>query len=296
MAGFLDEVRHDLSLAETEKRHLQHSIQSLSSQVDTLVDEVDSNERELSCIIDMFRQRQIKFEQKIAYCRSQEREQNEELSRTEHKIFYLTELEILKGPLDFGRFPEEIRRMILEWTLVEDSPIDFGLHSSKGHRSTRLAILRTSKQIYTEAVAVFYRQNKFAMDGTNLERFLFPERVNYVRHLSLHLDSGISITKVLGAIESCQDLRSLHICLVSVPRVRGRTKCNEERMRFLTFKRPTALAEISTEVYRFSRLEMILEPLRCTLHSILEGGGNPSRKSSRLHSCSTNENNGLAGR
>lgn len=87
MAGFLDEVRHDLSLAETEKRHLQHSIQSLSSQVDTLIDEVNSNERELSCMIDMFRQRRIKFEQKIDYCRRQEREQNEELSRTEYKIF-----------------------------------------------------------------------------------------------------------------------------------------------------------------------------------------------------------------
>lgn len=87
MAGFLDEVRHDLSLAETEKRHLQHSIQSLSSQVDTLIDEVNSNERELSCMIDMFRQRRTKFEQKIDYCRRQEREQNEELSRTEYKIF-----------------------------------------------------------------------------------------------------------------------------------------------------------------------------------------------------------------
>ena len=86
MIGFLDEVRHDLTLAEAEKRHLQHSIQSLSSQVDALVDEIDSNERELSCIINLFRQRQIKDEQKIDYYRRQTREQNEELSRTEHKI------------------------------------------------------------------------------------------------------------------------------------------------------------------------------------------------------------------
>ena len=29
-------------------------------------------------------------------------------------IYSLSKLEILKGPLDFGKFPEEIRRMILE--------------------------------------------------------------------------------------------------------------------------------------------------------------------------------------
>ena len=86
MIGFLDEVRHDLTLAEAEERHLQYSIQSLSSQVDTLVDEIDSNKREISCIINLFRQRQIKIQQKIEYCRHQRREQNEELSRTEHKI------------------------------------------------------------------------------------------------------------------------------------------------------------------------------------------------------------------
>ena len=218
--------------------------------------------------------------------------------RVKFIIYSLTGLEILKGPLDFGRFPEEIRRMVLEWTLVEDSPIDFGMHSSKGHRSRRLAIFRTSKQIYTEAVAVFYRQNKFAMDGTNLERFLSPERVNYVRHLSLHLDSDISITRVLRAIERCQDLRSLHICLVSVPRFQGRAKCNEERMRLLKFKRSTALGQISTEVYRSSPLKMILESLRSILQSILEGGGfeKPLRKSSRIDSHSTDKINGPAGK
>lgn len=86
MTCFLDEVYHDLTLAEAEKRHLQHSIQSLSSQVDDLVDEIDSNERELSFIINLFRQRQIKVEQKIDNCQRQRHEQNEELSRTEHKI------------------------------------------------------------------------------------------------------------------------------------------------------------------------------------------------------------------
>jgi hypothetical protein len=48
---------------------------------------------------------------------------------------------------------------------------------------------------------VFYRQNKFAINGTNLERFLFLERVNYIRHLFLDLDSDILITKVLRAIK-----------------------------------------------------------------------------------------------
>lgn len=213
-------------------------------------------------------------------------------------IYSLSELEILKGPLDFGKFPEEIRRMILEWTLVQDSPIDFELHSPTSHRLRKLAIFQTSKQIYAEAVAVFHRQNKFAMDGTNLERFLFPERFNYVRHLSLYLDSDISITNVLRAIERCQDLRSLRICLVSVPRFQGRAKCNEERMRLLRFKRPTALAQISTEVYLSSPLKMILESLRCTLQSILERGGleKPLRKSSRFDSHSTSKSNGSAGR
>jgi hypothetical protein len=213
-------------------------------------------------------------------------------------IYSLSELEILKGPLEFGKFPGEIRRMILEWTLVQDSPIDFGLHSPTSHRLGRLAIFQTSKQIYAEAVAVFHRQNTFAMDGTNLERFLFPGRVNYIRHLSLHLDSDISITKVLRAIERCQDLRSLCICLVSVPRFQGRAKCNEERMRLLRFKRPTALAQISTEVYRSSPLKIILESLRCTLQSILERGGSekPLRKSSRFDSHNTDKSNGSAGR
>ena len=86
MIDFFDEVRHDLILAEAEKRHLQHSIQSLSSQVDTFMDEIDSNERELTCIINLFSQRRNKFEEKIHYCRLQRREQDEELSRTEHKI------------------------------------------------------------------------------------------------------------------------------------------------------------------------------------------------------------------
>jgi hypothetical protein len=183
-------------------------------------------------------------------------------------IYSLSELEILKRPLDFGKFPEEIRGMILEWTLVQDSLIDFGLYSPTSHRLERLAIFQTSKQICAEAVAVFHCQNKFAMDGTNLERFLFPERANYVRYLSLHLDNDTSITKVLRAIERCQDLRSLYICLVSVPRFRGRAKCNEERMRLLRFNRPAVLEQINTEVYRSSPLKMILESLCCILQSI----------------------------
>ena len=131
---------------------------------------------------------------------------------------------------------------------------------------------------------MFYGQNKFAMNGTNLERFLCPKRVNFVRHLSLQLDGDISITKTLRAIEKCLELRSLHLCLVSVPRFQGRAKCSEERMRLLTFKTPTKLGQISTEVYHSSNLKMILEPYRCILQSILEGGGfeNSSRKSSRI--------------
>jgi predicted nucleic acid-binding Zn-ribbon protein len=86
MIDFLDEVRHDISLAEAEKRHLRHSIQSLSSQVDSLMGEIDSNERELTYIINLFSQRRKKFEEKIRHCRLQRREQDEELSRTEHKI------------------------------------------------------------------------------------------------------------------------------------------------------------------------------------------------------------------
>ena len=166
--------------------------------------------------------------------------------------------------------------MILEWTLVQDSPINFGVHSPTSHRLRKLAIFQTSKQIYAEAVAVFHRQNKFAMDGTNLERFLFPGRVNYIRHLSLHLDSDISITKVLRAIERCQDLRSLRICLVTVPRFQGRAKCNEERMRLLRFKRPTALAQISTEVYRSSPLKMIVGRLRLDISHLTQRPNAPS--------------------
>jgi hypothetical protein len=182
--------------------------------------------------------------------------------------------------------------MILEWTLVQDSPIDFGLHSPTSYRLRRLAIFQTSKQIYAKAVVVFYRQNKFAMDGTNLKRFLFLRRANYIQHLSLHLNNDISITKVLRAIKRCQDLKSLRICLITVPRFQGRAKCNEERIRLLTFKRPTALGQINTEVYRLSPLKMILESLRCILQSILEGGGfeqlqQPSRKSIRIGSFNT---------
>jgi hypothetical protein len=208
-------------------------------------------------------------------------------------IYSLSELEGLKGPLDLGRFPEEIRIMILEWALVEDAPIDFKIHSRTGHQLGRLAIFRTSKQIYAEAIAVFYRGNRFAIDGTDIELFLSPERVNYTRHLSLHLNHGISITKVFRAIEKCQDLRSLHICLVSLPRFQGRAKCNEERMRTMEFKRPAALEQISTDIYSFSHLKMILEPLRCVLQSILEGGGfeQPLRKSARIGSSTTSESN-----
>lgn len=212
-------------------------------------------------------------------------------------ICSLTELEILKGPLEFGKFPDEIWRMILEWVLVEDAPINFGEHSAVGHRTGRLAIFRTSKKIYQEATAVLHSQNKFAMDGTNVQQFLFPKRANYVRHLFLYLDSDISITKVLRAVEKCQDLRSLGVCLVSVPRFQGRVKCNEERMRFLTFKKPIALGQISTEVYCSSTLKMILEPLRCILQSILEGGRfeRPLWKSSRIDLHSIDKSNGSDG-
>jgi hypothetical protein len=112
---------------------------------------------------------------------------------------------------------------------------------------------------------MFYRQNKFAIDGTNLKRFLSLERINYIQYLSLHLDSNISITKVLRAIKRYQDLRSLRICLVSVLRFQGHAKYNEKHMRLLRFKRPTALAQISTEVYRSLSLKTILELLHYTL-------------------------------
>ena len=41
-------------------------------------------------------------------------------------FFSLGELEILKDPLDFDRFPEEIRRMILEWTLIQEESTMYG--------------------------------------------------------------------------------------------------------------------------------------------------------------------------
>jgi hypothetical protein len=50
------------------------------------MNEIDSNERELTCIINLFLQRQNKFEEKTHYCRLQRREQDKELLRTEHKI------------------------------------------------------------------------------------------------------------------------------------------------------------------------------------------------------------------
>jgi hypothetical protein len=83
-----------------------------------------------------------------------------------------------------------------------------------------------------------------------------------------------------------------------VSRFQGRVKYNKERMRLLRFKRPTALAQISTEVYYSSPLKMILELLRCTLQSILKRGGfeKPLQKSSRFDSHSTGKSNGLAGR
>lgn len=133
------------------------------------------------------------------------------------------------------------------------------------------------------------------IDRTNLKYFLIPERANYVRHLSLYLNRDISITKVLRAIKRYQDLRSLYIYLVLVPRFQGRAKCNEERMRLLRFKRPTILEQINTEVFYSSPLKIILESLRCILQSILEGGGKPVRKSSRFDS-STDKSNGSAGK
>lgn len=86
MVGFLDEVRHDLSLAKAGKRHLQHSIELLSSQEDAHIDEIDFNERAFTCIINLFQRRRRKSEQKLHCCRSQRREQDEELLRTEHNI------------------------------------------------------------------------------------------------------------------------------------------------------------------------------------------------------------------
>jgi hypothetical protein len=86
MIGFLDEVHHDLILADAGKKHLQHLIQSLYSQEDDLRNEVYSNKKKITRIINMFRQRRFEIEQKISYCQRQRGEQNDELSRTEHKI------------------------------------------------------------------------------------------------------------------------------------------------------------------------------------------------------------------
>ena len=179
--------------------------------------------------------------------------------------------------------------MVFELVLVMNTPIDFVEGSFTGRRPPGgLAIFRTSKQIYEEAIAVFYSQNKFAMNGTDIERFLSIKRINHVRSLSIHLDSGISINKVLRAIERCQDLRSLHIDLGTLPHVRGLGNGIEERMRSLKFKRPTKLRQISTGVWRFSPPRN-LEPLCCILQNILEEGESvkplkPLRESPRLSS------------
>ena len=171
--------------------------------------------------------------------------------------------------------------MVFELVLVTNTPIDFVENSFTSRRPPGgLAIFRTSKQIYQEAIAVFHSQNEFAMNGTEIERFLSIKRISHVRSLSIHLDGGILANKVLRAIERCQGLRSLHIDLGTLPRVRGPGKDIEERMRSLTFTRPKRLRQISTGVWWLSPLEN-LESFRCILQNILEGDGSekPLRQS-----------------
>lgn len=195
--------------------------------------------------------------------------------------------------------------MIFELVLVTNAPIDFvGDCFISCPPPAGWALFRTSKQFHREAIAVFHSQNKFAMKGTDLERFLsqnnfamkgtnseqslLPRRIDHVRSLSINLDRGILINEVLQAIERCKDLRSLHIDLSTRPLFRrGSGNGAEECMRSLTFKRPESLGQIST-VWRVSPLEN-LELLCCILQNVLEGGGpekpsKPLRKSPRLSS------------
>ena len=151
--------------------------------------------------------------------------------------------------------------MIFELVLVTNDPIEFVESQFKSRRPPEeQAILRTSKQFYREAGAVFLSQNKFAMNRTDLEQFLLP-RSNHVRSISINLDRYTLISTVLSDIKKCEDLRSLHInlktrpCFLRTSEHRGEEYMRSPFNKSWMFKRPKKLEQVSFGVPPLANLE-----------------------------------------
>jgi hypothetical protein len=161
-------------------------------------------------------------------------------------LFSTSELELLGAPLDLGRFPEEIRRMIFQWLLVKDIVIDFDPYTVPGRARGKLAILRTSKDIYQETCLIFYGQNKFSMSMYHLEQFIRQTgSIHRVQHLSLSMNWGIYHFECLKLVEGFKSLRSLHISLYRAPVNRI---CTPKRLKSMLFSRPARLHRITTAI------------------------------------------------
>ncbi|KAL9129639.1 MAG: hypothetical protein Q9217_001957 [Psora testacea] len=103
----------------------------------------------------------------------------------------------VRGLLDASHFPINcIWRGRLPGRLIAQPPIqlndqaDFSFGSQQNYAPHRLAILKTCKQTYAEAVDLFYSQPTFLVQDTpvlfDLFSTLLPQRLASIRNLQLH--------------------------------------------------------------------------------------------------------------
>jgi hypothetical protein len=141
--------------------------------------------------------------------------------------------------------PLEIRKMIFEFLLVEESPI---LVPNPCHHNRSLDIFRTCKQIQEETYAIFFGINSFEVIQSNtraLSRFFSKSIQRHLGHIKLHISKDTNISECLRALEGCKGLRSLSIIIASVPSIRGGH--NPDSLCFLKFNKPSELKRIEIE-------------------------------------------------
>ncbi|KAH8797860.1 hypothetical protein F5884DRAFT_149620 [Xylogone sp. PMI_703] len=117
--------------------------------------------------------------------------------------------EMLRSPLQFSRFPPEIRKMILEYILVQ--PYPFQPFLQRPHLD--LNLFYTSKQMKEEASRLFYGHNKFEFHGSSIQKFPISA-LKRIRDITLYLNKPSP--KCFEILMRSEELQSLKIVISCV--------------------------------------------------------------------------------
>ena len=182
------------------------------------------------------------------------------------------ELQRLRKPIDLQIFPLEIRKMIFEFLLVEDSLIQVPKQCGHNHS---LDIFRTCKQLQEKTYTIFFGLNTFEVIQSNtraIQRFLIEstQRQCHLGHIKLHISSNTNISECLRALKGCQGLRSLSIIVKSVPSFQRAH--NPNKLYSLKFNKPSKLNRIEIETEQNQNCQNNLEKARAILQNVLENG------------------------